>query len=185
MKRIILASVIMAATLTACEKDEAKKQEETTVLCPGNPRTAVAAELQGNWMYGNFSMTEYWSQKPGDYLGNALQMAFAFTFTADGTYTQYFTSQKTDFTGTTYQQSVTKGSVTINAASGKLVTHPCTSRYKRTRNGQTLEERDLTQSELSAATEYSYRTGTEPNGTKAIYFTLQGTSNPLTFLQKF
>jgi hypothetical protein len=185
MKKIILsAAVICAALFGACQKQKTKTTT-TAVACAENPRAAVTANLQGNWMFGQFSMTEYWSQNPATYLGNALQFAIAFKFNADGTYEQYFTSSSVSAGTTTYQQSVTKGSVVIDETGKTIKTYACSSRYKRTKNGQTVEERDLAKSEITTLTNYTYTTGVEANGTKAIYLTLAGTNGPLTFLQKF
>jgi len=183
MKRTLLLIGVMAMlSLGACKKSGPDNNSNNV---PTNlPRTSVPAELQGDWMYGNFSMTEYWSQDPSGYLGNALQYAFAFRFNADGSCEQYFTSSSITGGVTTYQQSVTNETVEIDTVNKTIKTYPYKSHYKRTRNGQTVEERDLASSELSSATTYTYTTGVEPSGTKAIYLTLQGTSAPLTFLKK-
>lgn len=184
MKKLILsAAVICSVLFGACQKEKTKST--TTVACPDNPRTAVAASMQGNWMYGQFSMTEYWSQNPADYLGNALQFAIAFKFNADGTYEQYFTSSSVSAGIRTYQQSVTKGTVVIDEQNKTIKTYACSAHYKRTKNGQTIEERDLAKSEITTLTNYTYTTGVEASGTKAIYFTLAGTNSALSFLQKF
>ena len=183
MKKILLLTAVVAATfLASCQKDKTKSPVDNY----GNgPRTNVPASLQGNWMYGNFSMTEYWNQNPGDYLGNALQFAIAFKFNANGDYEQYFTSSSVTGGVTTYQQSLTKGTVEINEANQSIITHAFSAHYKRTKNGQKEEERDLAQSELTATSNYTYTTGTEAGGTNAIYLKLNGTGNPLSFLQKF
>jgi hypothetical protein len=165
------------ATL-ACKKDEAEND------IPGGPATEVPAELQGNWMYGHFSMTDYWSQNPSDYIGNAFEFAIAFKFYQNGAYEQYFTSSSVTSGVRTYQQSVTKGTVVLNATNKTITTHPGKAHYKRTSNGQTVEERDLAKNELSGPTTYQYSTGVETSGTKAIYLTMQGTNGPLTFLKK-
>ncbi len=184
MKKMILIAVILStAMFGACQKN--KTTTAKVIACPENPRTAVATSLQGNWMYGNFSMTEYWNQNPGDYLGNAIQFAIAFKFNADGTYEQYFTSSTVNLGITTYNQSVTKGTVVLDEAAKTIQTYSCTAHYKRTKNGQTMEERDLAKNEITPLTTYKYTTGTEAGGVKAIYLTLDGTADPLTFLQKF
>src|SRR5215210_2386387 len=88
MKKIfffMIVAVIFATT--ACEKSV-----DDTLAPPDSPRTDVPGELATNWMYGYFSLTEYWSQNPATYMGNGLEYAFAFTFNADGTYTKYFTA---------------------------------------------------------------------------------------------
>ena len=185
MKNIILATAMMlSAFAMACEKDDKNISEPDSIECPGNPRANVSASLQGKWMYGNFSMTEYWSTNPSTYLGNALQFAIAFKFNANGTYEQYFTSSSVIGGITTYQQSVTKGTVVIDEVNKTIKTYACSAHYKRTRNGQTIEERDLAKSELTAITNYTYNSGVEGNGTRVIHLTLGGTGNPLSFLFK-
>lgn len=185
MKKIILlVAVICAALFGSCQKDKVKISNSGS-SCPDNPRAAVSANLQGNWMYGQFSMTEYWSQNPADYLGNALQFAIAFKFNADGTYEQYFTSSNVGAGSTTYQQSVTIGTVVIDEQNKTIKTYACSTHYKRTKNGQIIEDRDLAKSEITTLTNYAFTTGVEASGTKAIYLTLGGTNSALGFLQKF
>ena len=179
MKKIILLFAVAIATTTiACSKSESEPG------IPGGPKTSVPEELTGNWMYGNFSMTEYWSQDPSEYLGPGVEMAFAFTFNSNGTYTQYFTASTVMSGVVTYQQSVTQGMVEVNTASKTIITHPSKTHYKRTSNGHVVEERDLTKEEVSGNTTYTYTTGTESNGTEALYLTLSGTPDALTFLKQ-
>ncbi len=130
-------------------------------------------------------MTEYWSQNPADYLGNAFELAIAFNFNANGTYAQYFTSRTTTGTLSTYHQSLSKGTVEIDEAAGTIITHANTAHYKRTENGKTKEDRDLGKSEMTVTTRYTYTVGTDNNGTKALYLKLNGTGDAITFLQKF
>jgi len=177
MKKSILLLAVVLTTAVACSKSS------STPGGTDGPKTNVPVELTGNWMYGNFSMTEYWSQDPSDYLGNALEFAFAFTFNTNGTYTQYFTSSSATGGVVTYQQSVTQGTMEVNTAAKKIITHPSKAHYKRTVNGQVAEERDLSKNELSGGV-YYYTTGNETNGTNALYLTLEGTTDPLTFLKK-
>ncbi len=176
-KTFLLLAIVIAMSTIACSKSSSKPGD-------GNgPRTNVPTELTGNWMYGNFSLTEYWSQDPSEYLGNGLEVAFAFTFNADGSYTQYFTSSSVLAGTVTYQQSVSRGTMEVDEATKKIVTHPAQAHYKRTVNGQVAEERDLAKSEIDDDT-YYYTTGNEPNGTEALYLTLEGTTEPFTFLKK-
>lgn len=176
-KSILLLAVVIATATMACSKSSSKPGGED------GPKTNVPAELTGNWMYGNFSMTEYWSQDPSEYLGNGLEFAFAFTFNPNGTYTQYFTASSVMGGVITYQQSVTQGTMEVNTATKSFITHPSKAHYKRTVNGQVAEERDLGKSELNGGT-FTYTTGNETNGTDALYLTLQGTEDPLTFLRQ-
>ena len=184
MKKIVLLFALAASiAAVACKKD--KSNPNGTGDIPNDlPRTSVPAEVRGSWMYGKFSMTEYWSQNPSTYIGNALEFAIAFKFEEDGTYTHYFTSSSYLAGLTTYQQSVTKGTIEIDLVNKVIRTHPYSAHYKRTRNNQVLEERDMTKEELSSSTSYKYTTGKESSGTSALYLTLNGTSSPLTFLQK-
>jgi hypothetical protein len=184
MKKIVLLFALTAfITASACKKDKADPNNPGGIT--GDlPRTSVPAELRASWMYGNFSTTEYWNQNPNSYIGNALEFAIAFKFEENGTYTHYFTSSSYLAGAMTYQQSVTKGTVEVDVANKVIKTHPLTSHYKRTRNNQVQEERDLTKEELNSATTYKYTSGKEANGTRALYLTLNGTTNPLTFLEK-
>jgi hypothetical protein len=181
MKKFMLSLIVITALFSACKKEE----NNPISACPDNPKTDVPSNLQGNWMYGNFSMKEYWGQNPSEYLGNALQYAIAFKLNADGTYEQYFTSSTVSGGTTTYQQSVTKGTVVIDETKKTMVTHACSARYKKSSKGQTIEERDLIKSEITATSSYTFNSGTEQNGAKVLYLTLQGTTSPLTFLEKF
>lgn len=105
-KLLILPAVLFSLLLSACEKDKKDSYGD-------GPKTEVSASLQGVWMYGNFSMTEYWSQNPADYIGNAFELAIAFKFNANGTYEQYFTSRTVTTGISTYHQSFTRGTVEI------------------------------------------------------------------------
>src|SRR3954468_20239190 len=173
MKKLlpILSAVIFVAT--ACKKTT---EHPTT---PTGPRTEVPNEIRGNWMFGNFSMTEYWSQDPYEYLGNGLELAFAFTFNADGTYTQYFTSSSVINGATTYQQSVTKGTLEVDAENKIIKTNPYTSHYKRTQSGRIVEEKDMPNDKLTPST-YYYERGMETSGSQALYLRLESTEDPLT-----
>jgi hypothetical protein len=179
MKKIILISTALTAiTLLACSKSKAGEDEINS------PKTEVPTHLKGTWMYGNFSTIEYWSQDPSGYIGNALEFAIAFKFNSDGTFEQYFTSSSVIAGQTTYQQSVTKGTVVIDEVNKTIITYPAKAHYKRSRGGVTLEERDLAKSEMTGKTTYQYSTGTEVNGTYALYLVLQGTNSSLKFLSK-
>jgi hypothetical protein len=184
MKKVGLGLfVVILLAIGGCEKTNAKPGSGNGI--PGSsPRTNVPAHLQGNWMYGYFSMTEYWSQNPSTYLGNGFEMAIAFTFQPNGVYTQYFTSKSVVLGVSTYHQSVTKGTVEVDLAGNVIKTHPVSSHYKRTKNGKTEEDRDMRPEEISSVTQYTFTTGKEPGGTNALYLTLAGTTSPYTFLQK-
>lgn len=177
MKRLtLLLMIAIVALAVACSKSDSG--------IPDSPRTDVPGEIRGNWMNGNFSMTEYWSQDPADYIGNGFEAAFAFTFNADGTYTQYFTAGTVTGGVQTYQQSVTHGTVEVDPGAKIIKTHASSSHYKRTVGGQVVEDRDMRKDEISGVSQYTYTTGVETSGTEALYLTLEGTDEPRTFLRK-
>src|SRR3954467_8018069 len=130
---LLLVAIICAST--ACSKSDSS--------IPESPRTSVPKEVEGSWMYGNFSMTEYWDQFPGDYIGNGVEVAFAFTFNADGTFTQYFTAGSVLNGIRTYQQSVSKGTVEIDPVAQVIKTHTSHVHYRKTEGTQVKEDRDL------------------------------------------
>jgi hypothetical protein len=183
MKKLIVLPLGILLTISLLAQ---KNTKALPVKMPVNTTASpMPSEIQGSWMYGNFSMTEYWSTAPRTYLGNAFSMAIAFVFKPNGTYEQYFTSQATNITGATYHQSLTKGTYTVSDAAKTITTTPVSSHYKRTRAGNTEEDRDMRPDELAKKDTYTYTTGTEPSGTKAIYLTIAGTKSTLTFLKKW
>ena len=183
MKKFCLTVLVLSIATLGFSQKKAKSIFKTPIVTTA-AKTTIPAEIQGTWMYGNFSTTEYWSTTPRTYLGNALTFAIAFKFRADGTYEHYFTSSSVLGGWTIYHQSVTNGTFTIDAATNSITTIPLSSHYKRTKMGMTEEDRDMKPSELSKSTTYTYKKGTEPNGTEAVYLTLQGTTSSLTFLKK-
>ena len=183
MKKITLIIVFLSAAIVGFSQKKTNVSYKPSNVATGIEKT-IPEEIKGTWMYGNFSTTEYWSTAPRNYLGNALTFAIAFTFNADGTYEHYFTSSSVLAGSTIYHQSVTKGTFKVDESTKSITTTPLSSHYKRTKMGITEEDRDLTKKEVSGLTTYTYKKGKEPNGTEAIYLTLQGTSSPLTFLKK-
>ena len=180
MKKLFLTiTVLFSSLLMSCEVDNIKAEY-------GNgPKTEVPMSIQGSWMFGQFSMTEYWSQDPASYAGNALQLAIAFKFNDNGTYEQYFTSGTTSSTGQTYQQSVTKGTLEVNASARTITTHAHSSKYRRTVNGKIVEDREMGQNEITKDNTYKYTLDTEANGTRVINLTIDGTNSTLPFQKKF
>src|SRR4051812_40691434 len=120
MRNLFLFIMVAAVcSLAACAKDNLSDG-----IPANSPRTEVPGDLQHLWMYGHFSTTEYWTQDPSTYIGNAFEIAIAFQFHADGTYTHYFTSSSVVGGVTTYNQSVTTGTVEIDAVNKTITTHP-------------------------------------------------------------
>lgn len=184
MKKVILTAFVLSLAIVGFSQRKAQKLDKPSATTTASAETSIPKELQGTWMYGNFSTTEYWSTSPGTYLGNALTFAIAFTFHADGTYEQYFTSSSVMTGVPVYHQSFTKGSFKVDEAASSITTTSLFSHYKRTRGSVTEEDRDMKLSELSASTTYRYKKGLEPNGTASIQLTITGSNSPLTFLKK-
>lgn len=182
MKKIIGLSlgVLITAQLFAQKKVKPGLAKTTTSITS----SIVPAEVQGAWMYGNFSLTEYWTTSPSTYLGNALTFAIAFKFNADGTYQHYFTSSVNNYGTSTYHQSITKGKFSVDETAKIITLLPSASHYKRTNMSRTEEDRDMRKDELSKGNVYTYTSGTEPNGTKALSLTIQGTKSELKFQKK-
>jgi hypothetical protein len=70
----------------------------------------------GQWLHGNFSMTEYWAYD-GSYVGNAFEQSIAFDFNADGSYEQYYAAQTNDWGCSTQAFSYSKGTVVFTDSS--------------------------------------------------------------------
>jgi hypothetical protein len=177
-KLFVTITVLFSSLLMGCEVNNIKAEYGR------GPKTEVPMSIQGSWMFGNFSMTEYWSQDPSTYAGNALQLAIAFKFNDNGTYEQYFTSGTTTGTGQTYQQSVTKGTIEVNASAGTITTHAHATRYRRTVNGKIAEDRDLSDNEINDDVTYTFTLDTEYNGTRVINLTIEGSNSTLPFQKK-
>jgi hypothetical protein len=180
MKRILVLSIVCFSLCCSCKKDSVKMPEQYGE----GPRTAAPPAMQGSWMYGNFSMNEYWSQNPADYLGNAFEFAIAFRLNENGTYEQYFSSRSVVGLTMIYHQSLSKGTIELNPSENSMITHANLAHYKRTVNGITVEDRDLENTEMTLTNHYTYELHTEINGTRAMLLKLNGEGNPLRFLKK-
>jgi hypothetical protein len=73
----------------------------------------MPANIPGQWMYGNFSMTEFWTQD-GSYSGNAVEVAVAFDFKANGQAELYIISGGTSYACRTEAFEYKKGTVQFN-----------------------------------------------------------------------
>ncbi|RYF84843.1 MAG: hypothetical protein EON98_08120 [Chitinophagaceae bacterium] len=79
MKKVILTAFVLSLAIVGFSQRKAQKLDKPSATTTASAETSIPKELQGTWMYGNFSTTEYWSTSPGTYLGNALTFAIAFT----------------------------------------------------------------------------------------------------------
>ena len=147
MKKLII--ILMAViTLASCKKDE---------IDPGigSPDFSEAPdEMVGQWLYGTFSMTEFWGYD-GSYQGNAFEMSVAFDFTDNGEYEMYFIAVANNYGCRTEGFTYTKGYVDWSIDGQFTVTpeegnyrgfYSCTPQYNF--------ERAMTESELTSQTYY-------------------------------
>jgi len=185
MKKFFFSAIVLAIVTAGYSQRITKPKKIKYSPAISTTELKSSNGLQGVWMYGNFSTTEYWSVSPGKYLGNAFQFAIAFKFNDDGSYEQYFSSSTVMAGANTYHQSFTKGKAVIDTVAKTITTYPASAHYKRTKMGTVEEDRDLLPKEMSGTTVYSYRKGVEPSGTEAIYLTMKGTKDALAFLKKF
>src|SRR4051812_13587248 len=103
MKKILFY-LLIPVFLLSCKKQD---KEEMT------PRSEVPDEMVGQWLYGNFSMSDFW-RYDGSYVGNAFELAVAFNFTQDGHYEFYFASTARDYACQTQAFTYSKGTVVFN-----------------------------------------------------------------------
>lgn len=73
--RVSVLSV--AALSTSCKKD--------SDVIPGG---RVDSDIVGKWMYGSFSMSDFWTYN-GTYAGKPFELAVVFDFKSNGTYEKY------------------------------------------------------------------------------------------------
>lgn len=94
------------------------------------PAEKIPAELEGKWLNGTFSMSEWWSYDGKKYLGNPYTRSVAFNFSKAGE-SEFFLIIKTNSgycttEGFTYQ----KGKVVFNEAEHSFSFQPTTGNYR-------------------------------------------------------
>jgi hypothetical protein len=104
MKQCLFFLMIALMSFSSCKKDKA---EDIT------PRSEVPTQLVGKWLYGSFSMTEFW-QYNGSYSGNAFELAVAFDFKPEGNVEFYFVTGGTTYGCRTEALVYKKGTVRFN-----------------------------------------------------------------------
>ena len=156
MKKILFLPILLVVFFS-CKKDDTGSPSNTP---PGGSTTP--SEAVGDWLYGSFSMTEFWGYD-GSYLGNAFELSVAFTFNADGSYEQFFISQANNYGCSTQALSFYKGYVTFTDSS--FTTHPSEGHFKGFYSclPSSNFDRDAEQSELTVQT-YYYEMETDSNG---------------------
>ncbi|MBC8045552.1 MAG: hypothetical protein H7Y00_02015 [Fimbriimonadaceae bacterium] len=111
-------------------------------------------EMVGQWLYGTFSMTEYWNYD-GSYEGNAFEMSVAFDFNDNGEYEMYFIAVANNYGCRTEAFTYTKGTVDWDTP-GQFTLTPDEGNYRGFYNctPQYNFDRDAEKSELQTQTFY-------------------------------
>lgn len=147
MKQYLFLLMIALMTFSSCKKN---KEEEIT------PRSEVPSDLVGQWMYGNFSMTEFW-QYDGTYSGNAFELAVAFHFKPGGDVEYYFVTGGTSYGCRTEALVYNKGTVQFNGDDSFTV-YPTEGRsrgfYKGCASSYENYDKQLTKADLTPQTYY-------------------------------
>ena len=125
-------AIIFLAVLSLCASCELHdKQNDPSPVTPPTPpseQSEIPAALKGQWMYGNFSMTEFWAYD-GSYQGNAFQTSVAFNFIPGGNFEMYFAASSTYYYCTTQAFTFKKGSVKFNDDHSFII-YPSEGRYR-------------------------------------------------------
>ena len=157
MKKAIFSFLIIAS-FASC------KEDPITNVDPNNPNGHVVSEAVGQWLHGNFSMTEYWAYD-GSYVGNAFEQSVAFDFNADGSYEQYYAAQTNDWGCSTQAFSYSKGTVVFTDSSFTVYPTEGNFRGYYSCSPQYNFDRDADPSELKVQT-YYYTFETDEFGKK-------------------
>ncbi|WP_128546743.1 hypothetical protein [Larkinella soli] len=110
--------VVMMVSVTSCKKDGD--------IGPGG---FVPDNMVGQWLHGNFSMTEFWGYD-GSYQGNAYEQSVAFDFKGNGRYEMYFIGTANNYGCRTEALSWTKGKVDFNEEEGTFTLTPSEGRFR-------------------------------------------------------
>lgn len=92
---------------------------------------SVPAELEGKWLNGTFSMSNWWTYDGKQYLGNPYTRSVAFTFSKTGE-SEFFMVIKTNTNGycTTEGFTYQKGTVTFDETNHSFTFKPKSGNYR-------------------------------------------------------
>lgn len=159
MKKYLFVLLAVAAISTSCKKD-------SDVITPGG---RVDSEAVGKWMYGSFSMSDFWAYD-GSYQGKPFELAVVFDFKSNGTYEKYFVASTNDYSNCRTQAfTYEKGSVDFNQTDGSFTTTPSEGRYRGYYSCFPSKniDRSMERSEMNKQT-YYYQIKTAGNGKPTI-----------------
>ncbi|NID12888.1 hypothetical protein [Fibrivirga algicola] len=174
MKTLFVTLLAVAALTTSC------KTNSRDVL----PGGSVDAQAVGKWMYGSFSMSDFWSYD-GRNLGKPFELAVVFDFKASGTYEKYFVAAAQDYSSCrTEAFTYEKGRVDFNEAERSFTTTPTEGQYRGYYSCIPSKNvnRPMEKSELKIQTYYyELKTGSNGKPTIVVRFNKDDT-NTSTFL---
>jgi hypothetical protein len=120
MKTLIFAMLSFVLFGTGCTKDESVTDLGGT----------IPAATAGKWMYGSFSMSDFWSYD-GQYQGKPFELAVVFDFKSNGMYEKYFIASTRDYSNCrTEAFTFEKGRVTFDESAGTFTTVPTEGTYR-------------------------------------------------------
>ena len=173
MKKLLFLLLAVAALSTGCKKD-----------ADVQPGGHVDEQAVGKWMYGSFSMSDFWSYD-GRNLGKPFELAVVFDIKANGTYEQYFVASTRDYAGCrTEAFTYEKGRVDFNEADGSFTTTPTEGKYRGFYSCIPSKNinRPMERSELKPKTYYyELKTGSNRQTNLVVRFE-RGSENTSTFL---
>ncbi|MBX3241878.1 MAG: hypothetical protein KIT80_12895 [Chitinophagaceae bacterium] len=162
MKHVLLSLITAGCLfLLSCEKDSDGKD-----LITDTPKTETPSFLRGQWLNGNFAMSQWWTYD-GQYVGNPYQSSRAFTFKPNGE-AEFFQVIKTH-TGAcaTEAFSYFKGTTAFDVQEKTLTFYPRQGNFRgfySCSSGQNFN-RDAARNELNTIKLY-YEEVTDSEGQK-------------------
>ncbi|MFN8344548.1 MAG: hypothetical protein U0X91_06075 [Spirosomataceae bacterium] len=120
MKHFLFSLLSLFIISSGCTK------EDTLSDLGGN----IPAATVGKWMYGSFSMSDFWSYD-GQYQGKPFELAVVFDFKSNGTYEKYFIASNRDYSNCrTEAFTFEKGRVSFDETTGTFTTVATEGTYR-------------------------------------------------------
>ena len=120
MKKYLFFILTSAALAISCTKTE---QIDPAV------QSKTPSEVAGKWMWGTFSMSNFWSYD-GQYAGKPYEQSLVFDFKANGEYEEYVINSVSSYSCKTEAFSYFKGKVKFDEAEKSLTITPTEGNYR-------------------------------------------------------
>ncbi|GAA4453349.1 hypothetical protein GCM10023189_18240 [Nibrella saemangeumensis] len=146
MKKLILSLLTLSFLATACTNPD--NQIEPAI------QSKVPGDVSGKWMWGTFSMSNFW--KEGQYAGNPYEQSVVFDFKPNGEYEQYVINATTSYNCRTEAYTYIKGKVKFDEDEQTFTLTPKSGNYRGNYSCAPSKnfKRDAKQSELKGGTFY-------------------------------